>query len=283
MNKRVRHVIAALVALLGGAAAVAAPPRRIVSLNLCTDQLVLALADRGQIAALSRNATDPAMSAAAAQARGLRRLSDAVEQVLAIDPDLVVGASPARAALLAQLGGRPVRALDLSYAQSYADIVAQIRAMAEAVGHADRGAALVARMDAALAHLPQVGAGRIAADYQRRGYLTGTGTLVDELMGRVGLVNLARRLGKPALAQVSLEAMVAAQPDYLIVARGSAHVADQGTEMLHHPALAGIPRLYLPEAWTVCGGPAYVDAAWSLARQIEGRRTPHQKATRTPP
>jgi len=38
-------------------------PERIVSLNLCSDQLVLALADRGQIAGLTSNVRDPDLSA----------------------------------------------------------------------------------------------------------------------------------------------------------------------------------------------------------------------------
>jgi iron complex transport system substrate-binding protein len=38
--------------------------------------------------------------------------------------------------------------------------------------------------------------------------------------------------------------------------------------MLQHPALRHIPRIVLPQAWTVCGGPAYVDAARSLNAQL---------------
>jgi iron complex transport system substrate-binding protein len=95
---------------------------------------------------------------------------------------------------------------------------------------------------------------------------------VDELMARVGLVNLAGKLGKPVLSQVSLEEMIAARPDYLIVETASDHVVDQGTEMLHHPALDRIPRLHLPEAWTVCGSPAYVQAAQGLVRQVAASR-----------
>jgi iron complex transport system substrate-binding protein len=90
-------------------------------------------------------------------------------------------------------------------------------------------------------------------------------------MTRVGLVNLATRLGKPSLSQLSLEEMAAAHPDYLIVESASDRVVDQGTEMLHHPAIKDIPRLRIPQAWTVCGGPAYVLAAQSLARQISAR------------
>lgn len=123
-------------------------------------------------------------------------------------------------------------------------------------------------MDAALAALPRPRPRGVAAYYQRRGYMTGTRTLIDELMGRVGLVNLAGRLGTPALARVSIEEIVAARPDYLIVESSTDRISDQGTEMLHHPALAAIPRLRLPQAWTVCGGPAYVAAARSLADQM---------------
>src|SRR3546814_5799188 len=100
--------------------------------------------------------------------------------------------------------------------------------------------------------------------------MTGTSTVVDDLMRRVGLVNLAGRLGKPAMSQLSLEEMIAARPDWLIVESGSEEVVDQGTEMLRHPILRAIPRIRLPQAWTVCGGPAYVDAARSIAAQLDG-------------
>ncbi|MFP5431672.1 MAG: ABC transporter substrate-binding protein, partial [Alphaproteobacteria bacterium] len=46
---------------------------------------------------------------------------------------------------------------------------------------------------------------------------------------------------------------------------------DQGTEMLHHPALRSIPRIAIPQAWTVCGGPAYVQAAQAIARAVKPR------------
>jgi iron complex transport system substrate-binding protein len=243
-------------------------PQRIVSLNLCADQYLLALADPGQIAGLTHNAIDPALSAAAGAARGMHIMGESAEEVLALDPDLIVGAPPPTLSMLAR---QHYRIIDLAPAASYADIVAQIRMVAAAIGQSARGEALIARVDRALADIPRRADGPSAAYYQRRGYLTGTGTLVDDLMRRVGLRNLARTLGKPALSQLSLEELVAARPDYLIVESDSARVTDQGTEMLRHPILDGIPRLYLPQAWTVCGGPAYVLAARSLARQLGAR------------
>jgi len=274
-----RRALAAVAALLGGAgllwAAAPAPrvnapavPQRIVSINLCADQLVLALADREQIAGLTKNATDAEMSGEAAKARGIPLLSNSAEQILAIEPDLIVGMPASRSAALRALPQQDYPLLDLATANTLDEIYTSIRETAAAVGHPERGAVLIARMRGELAGLPKPGKGRVAAYYQRRGYMTGTGTLIDELMGRVGLVNLAGKLGKPPLSQLSLEEMVAAQPDFLIVESATDVVIDQGSEMLHHPALSGIPRISIPQAWTVCGSPAYTAAARSITAQI---------------
>ncbi|WP_324741133.1 ABC transporter substrate-binding protein [Tsuneonella sp. CC-YZS046] len=262
-------LLAALARGAGGSGGESSGPRRIVSLNLCSDQYLLAVADRGQIAGLTHNAANPEISAAAGQVRGLRVLDQSAEEILAIEPDLLVGMPARRSAVMAVLKGRNYRTLDMKSAEDFPDIARQVRLVAGATGHQARGEALVARMERELAALPRPGQGRVAAYYQRRGFLTGTGTLVDDLMRRAGLVNLAGKLGKPALSRMSLEEMVAARPDFIIVESATDRVTDQGTEMLHHPALRDIPRLRLPQAWTVCGGPAYVQAARSLAEQIE--------------
>lgn len=250
---------------LTGAAAPA--PRRIVSLNTCADQYVLALADPSQIAALSPYGHDAELSAAVTKARGFRALRRPSEEVLAIRPDLLVGFPDGAGGVVGGPSGR-WRTLGLASADRFATIQAQIREVAAAVGHPDRGEALIRAMERDLAALPRARRGGVAAYYQRRGYMTGTGTLVDDLMRRAGLVNLAAKLGKPALAQVPLEQMISARPDWLIIESGSEKVVDQGTEMLHHPVLRTIPRIRLPQAWTVCGGPAYVKAAQSIVAQL---------------
>jgi len=244
------------------------PPRRIVSLNLCADQYLLALADPGQIAALTQFARDPQISAAARKAATVPVGKGTAEDVIALDPDLLITDPGRRLDTMAALAGEHFRTLELPPVDSYEDIVQEIRNVARAVGHPERGEALVRQMNMELAALPASHAHGVAAYYQRRGYLTGTGTLIDDLMKRVGLTNLAGKLDRPVLSRLTLEQLVAAKPDYLVVERATNRVTDEGTAMLHHPILAGIPRLELPQAWTVCGGPAYVLAARSLARQL---------------
>lgn len=275
-------------AVAGQAGTAAVAPRRIVSLNLCADQYLIALADPGQIAGLSRFARDPDMSYYAKRAAALPVASRSAEQVLMLRPDLVVGVPFRQREALKPLKQRGVAMIDLPKKDGLAGIEQTITLVAGKVGHPERGTALIAAIRARLDRLGEPpGRGRVAAYYQRQGYVTGTGTLVDDMMTRAGLVNLARRQKLSPLSRLSVEQMAIARPDFLILESATARVTDQGTEMLHHPLLSRtIPpahHLYIPQALTVCGGPSYPDAVEALAAQVRaadrltrpgGRRIP---------
>ena len=59
-----------------------AGPQRIVSINLCADQLVLALAERERIASVSEVALDPTVSNVVVRARGLVTNSGRLEEIV---------------------------------------------------------------------------------------------------------------------------------------------------------------------------------------------------------
>ena len=107
-----------------GATAVGAPapvrPQRIVSLNACADEYLIALADKGQIAALTRFARDPSLSFYADKRRRTYPISQGqAEAVLALHPDLVI-ASPYRAARTRWRCSRGrVRIFDMASAESF--------------------------------------------------------------------------------------------------------------------------------------------------------------------
>ncbi len=249
-----------------------AGPRRIVSLNLCADQYLIALADPEQVASLSEYARDPSMSYYAERARAYPVAANAAEAVITLRPDLVIVNRLRKQETQAILKPRGYPTVELRPARTFEDIVEQTRQIAAAIGHPDRGEALIARMRAALAAIPPAGETRpVAAHYQRRGFITGTGTLLDEIMTRAGLENLAGRLGKKAVSRVSLEEIVAARPDYLLYSDRPAPGTDLGTDLLLHPVLAaryGAGRqLHLPGALTVCGGPSFPEAVAELYRQ----------------
>jgi len=269
---------AALLAFAGPAAAEGPErPQRIVSLNLCADQYLIALADRDQVAALTHYSRDPALSFHAAEARDWPVAEGNAEQVLMLAPDLIIASPFRRRETMELLAPFDFATLEIRPAQSFAQIVDQTRAIAAAIGHPERGERLIAELEAALAAVPPPEAGPpIAVHYQRRGFVTGTGTLLDEIMGRAGLANLAARLGRKSVGRVTLEEIVAAAPDLLLVSREDLDPRDLGTELLLHPVLqARYPadrRLVLPQAFTVCGGPPYPVAVELLSGQVRAAR-----------
>ena len=78
----------ALLALLLAAPAAAAP-QRIVSMNLCTDQMALLLAGPARIVSISFLGPDPAESPLAGLARGIPVNHGLAEEVIAVKPDVV--------------------------------------------------------------------------------------------------------------------------------------------------------------------------------------------------
>ncbi|WP_439814571.1 ABC transporter substrate-binding protein [Zavarzinia sp. CC-PAN008] len=264
----------AVILLLVLAGAAQARPQRIVSLNLCADPFLVALADREQIAALTHFARLPAMSTIVAEAEGLPATTGTAEEVLSLRPDLIIASPYRRKETRALLARYAIPTLEIAPAETFQAVIDQTRRIAEAIGQVERGEALVRSMTERVAALEAepVGRGALALYYQRRGFVTGTDTLIDEMMGRVGLVNVAKGLGRRSIFRLGLEQVIQARPDLIIVNMDTSRVTDQGSALLVHPALDRIVpqhrRLFLPEALTVCGSPAYPDAVALLRQQV---------------
>jgi iron complex transport system substrate-binding protein len=250
----------------------AAAPRRIVSINLCADQYLLALADRDQIVALSQYARDPTMSYAYRKAAGFPLVPGSAEAILKLKPDLVLGAPIQGIETRNMLRRFGLLVIDMGFVTTFDGIVAQTRQIAAAIGHPDRGEALIASMRARLAAIKlPAGPPLVAVHYQRQGYVTGSETLMDEIMRRAGLTNLARKLGDTMIAHVDLETILAARPDVIIFTDRRGRANDWGVKLLNHPALAHAfhgRMIYIPDTLTTCPGPSYPDAVEALYTQV---------------
>lgn len=134
-------------ALCAGTAGAAAP-RRVASLNLCTDEYLLMLAAPGQIASVTHLARQPAETPLWREARRHRRNDGSLVSVAPLRPDLVLtmgGGARDRARIAARLG---IRTLDLPYPQSIADIERSVRSVAAALGRVEAGRRVLARIAA---------------------------------------------------------------------------------------------------------------------------------------
>lgn len=251
-----------------------AEPRRIVSLDYCADQFVLALADRDQIAALSRGSRRDD-SYFRDRAAGIRQTRGTLEEVLALRPDLIVrnwgGPWDAEAVYgrfgvpLLQVGGTP----DFTAARD------DVRDAARSLGHPERGEVIARDLDARLARLAaRAPRQRSAVMYlSAGGAVAGSGTMMDAVITAAGGRNLRT---DASWTVMPLERLIEAPP--ALIALG---FFDSGREQVnawspsHHPALrralADAHTVRLPTASVSCEAWYAIDAAETIAAAL---RTP---------
>lgn len=262
-----RAAVGAALALAAGWAA-AGPPGRVVSMNLCTDQLAMLVAAPGQLHAVSALARDPDASVMAEQARAYAVTHGLAEEVFLMQPDLVIAGAyttPATVAMLRRLGF-PVEVF--APAQSFADIRANIRRMGAVLGREARAEALVGAFDRGLAEIAEHrGPAPRAALYYANNYTSGAGTLADEIVTAAGLENVAAALGLEGTVRLPLEVLVMARPE-LIVGERRFDPPALATLGLGHPALRALDRAeraVVADRHWICGAPFTVEAVQTLA------------------
>jgi iron complex transport system substrate-binding protein len=200
-----------------------------------------------------------------AQARRFRAVDGTVEEVIVLEPDLVIGGTfiaPATRGAFARLG---MRYEGFGITPTVGESLAQVRAIAALVGHPERGQALVGRIEAALAaNRAPAGPARSAVVWQSGGIVPGSDTLISDLLIRTGFTNAAAAQGLHQADVLPLEAMLAAPPQVIFAAGNPVSNEDR---MLGHPALARLTetrRERLDPALLWCGGPTIIKAAEHL-------------------
>ncbi|MBC2885876.1 ABC transporter substrate-binding protein [Ochrobactrum sp. CM-21-5] len=247
---------------------VQAAPQRVISINVCMDQLAMLLAGEGQLQSVSYLSRDPQLSVLASRARQLPANHAQAEEVFLMKPDLVLAgtfSSRATVGLLRQLG---VRVEEFAPARSFEDIAEHLKRLGELLGQQEKAEKQVASMQARLAAIRKPEHRRTVALYYANSYTAGRGTLIDEAVRLAGLENLADQAGVSGSARLPLERLVMEKPDILV--RSSRERAPAlAFENFEHPALRALETharaITLADNLTVCGGPFSVEAVARLA------------------
>lgn len=277
-------LVLAMVAAFGAAVEMARAddaPQRIVSFNLCADQLLLALADPAQIAGLSPYAVNPVLSVMTDKAAPFRRLDWDAESVVNLAPDLVLG-GPSHRPIHAMLSAMGIRVVDVDLIRNLADARRQAIDVGKLVGHPERGEALARQLEQAEARLAAVAVKPplTALVIQREGYREGPASLVSGMLSIAGLRPPAHSPsgagGFKAAEQggfTSLEHLLTDGPDVLVLQDPPREALDQGALFITHPALLARygpnRRIDLPERYTLCGGPPLLQGLDYLATAIK--------------
>ena len=191
---------------VAGPAAQASP--RVISLDQCADQYVLALSPRETIVGLSYRADD-ADSHLRDLARGLPQHRITTESIMAARPTLAVRYWGGDARLETALATHGVKVVKIDDATDFDGVRANVRSVAAALDQTARGESIVADMDRRLAASNGAWKGRAGLYLTPSGYTAGKGTFIDRILAAAGIANAAPQAG---FAPVRLEDVVLGPP-----------------------------------------------------------------------
>jgi iron complex transport system substrate-binding protein len=245
------------------AGAAEAAPRRVASLNLCTDELLLQLAAPGQIASVTHLAQNPAETPLWRRARLYRKNDGSLVSVAGLRPDLVLtmgGGARDRVRIAERLG---IRVLDLPFPQSLADIEQSVRQVASALGRPGAAVPVLARMARLKATAPRKRADTV--------WLGGGGRSVsaDGLAAQwMGLAGLGQR--RLTGDRISLEQLLVRPPALLLRSQYRSGQYSSEQRWLTHPLARRADRSRSIDTdgrlWT-CMGPALIPEIERLRRE----------------
>jgi iron complex transport system substrate-binding protein len=224
----------------GSRAAAQSGAPRVASQTVLADEVLwdLGPAVRALVVAVSTMADDPRYSRVVGLwPPAIPRAAGTSEALIALVPTLVVLASftaPETRRLLEQAG---LRTLVLERFDGFADYRANVRAIAAAVEARDAGERVVAELDGRLAALRLDPAVRPRVVSWNEGSVPAAGTTFDDAAVAAGWSNLPALEGRRGHLQVSVEQLVAWDPDAIVVPCGEASCRQAAAEIATRPGL----------------------------------------------
>jgi iron complex transport system substrate-binding protein len=253
-----------------------------MSLNLCTDLLLLQIAPRSRIASVTFLARDGARALFPGLDAGIPINHGSAEDVVQVKPDLILDSglgAPLTRTMARRVGARVV---EVKNADSFEDIRQTVRQVGEAVGEPGRADVLIRQMDATLddlaAHPPKHRV-RVVA-WSGGSAVPGKGSLTDAIITAAGAVNIAAQPGS-AESSFGVEELLIANPDALLFGGATlgkpSLLSDEGQHRVVRRLYAGRRIAYNDIAHT-CGLPQSADAARELRQALDA--LPERRAVR---
>jgi iron complex transport system substrate-binding protein len=266
-------MVAAL-AFAGAATAQAPRPQRVMSLNLCTDQLLLDLLPPERITSITFLARSRDKAFHWSEADRVAVNHGLAEEVLAEHPDLVLAGTYSTTSTRMLLKRVGVKVMEVPPANSFEEIRAVTREVAAAVGEAEAGERLLATMDATLRGLAANRPAQMirVAGWSGGGSVPGKGTMFDAILDAAGGANVAAHMRGGRNGTFDIEELLAARPDVLAYGTSSDESApSRRTDAGQHPLILAIyrqRRVQYPEVPYSCGLPESAAAAVELRASL---------------
>ena len=271
-------VLVLLASLVCGASADADAPQRVVSMNLCTDQLSMMLAAPGQLISVSYLAVDERASAMAEEAENYEINHGLAEEIYLMRPDLVVAGSFSTRTTVDMLRRLDVPIVVLDPAYGLAEIPERIEQLGKSLGREEAARALITSFEDDLdQYRADLGSRPRAALYYANGYTSGDKTLAGEILAVAGFTNIAAEAGFADGGIMPLEVLAMSQPDILI--SGAPYPgASRAEDILDHPVVRALRdherSAVLSDRDWICGTPYVLRAIQTMRGHRDELRTP---------
>ena len=241
-----------------------ARPQRVASVNLCTDEYLLLLADHEQILSVTKLGADIQETPLAVRAKGKLVNNGRLSSIITHKPDLLItgGYTEPFSVALAQHLNIPT--LNLPPPTTPEDVRRNLRTLARALGQEARAEQVIARYDAVLAHPPaRTVRGALV---EGGGYTISHTGLAATYLRAAGIQQIA------AGERLSYELLLRTPPEVIVLSRYHEGQASTYQQWLAHPALARVRERaqFIPmdgRSWT-CLGPMAAEAIPALRKAV---------------
>ncbi|MDG2090097.1 MAG: ABC transporter substrate-binding protein [Gammaproteobacteria bacterium] len=274
-----RLVLLIFISILPFSSLGADKPQRIVSMSLCSDELLLLLSEPANIVSLSYLSVDPRYSYLNKDNNidltGVYLNRGQAEEIIPLEPDLILSTrfSASTAVNLLQNFGYPVT--NLGFPTTLEQTFQQIQEVAQILGEQERGTRLIQVLQNRIRIVqeslePQ--RDLTAVFYSNNGFSFGSGTLRDEFLNSLGMKNLASEKGLIGSGKLPIELLISEQPDLLLIDQSGLHDEKLAQPLLQHPVLEQyFPAekvIVLPSTLFQCAGPSLVEAYELMAQAL---------------
>lgn len=279
-RRTLHRVLLGLVLASLASSLAAAGPKRVASVNVAADEVLVEILPPERLIAVTRWVDDPSTSRAAGHVpRGVFRVQKAdLESLVALRPDLVVVSEYTDADFQRLLERSGMQVHRMGGLRTLDGVRQALLELGRVVGEPAAANRLLTRFDAQRAELARrlAGARKPRVMYWSGDMTAGADTAIGALIEAAGGINVGRELGVEGIAPPGAERAFVADPDVVLVSSWP----DAERALRQHPLLGGLRAVRtghlvaLDNALLVTLSHFMAEAAWQLAARLHPERVP---------
>ena len=243
---------------------IAGPPERLHTLSLGHDEIVVALVGAKTLVGIGSFTANETYSNVALAVADLPKVRRDPEEVVALDPDLVIASKFTQQDLVDSIRGAGITVVRTALERSAEGHETNIRVLAYMLGAEAAAEVLIADIRGRIEFIQEKTGGvavgerptvlsiaRFSDSISAAGGDSTEGGIIEQAGG----VNAAAAAGFEGNQTISLESIVAMNPDLIVITQPDPGASELRDELLGEPALAGVPAI--ADGRVVIGDPRF--------------------------